>query len=183
MSAVAEILAALNLDDLRAGRHIVRDSRRWKTGELCVDGVWVAKVEPSFHPHCALGVSREKERVRAAFSCGPASEGSNQGIFTTMVERSIEWDDPVATILRKADLFELSGGISLDGIGYEIQVRTLASETTISFFNPTTNLLVSLGRALIELATEISRSHENENQQEYVENVWMGYSSGRTPNE
>src|SRR5216683_1331458 len=40
---------SFNLEDFRAGRHIVRDKRGWRVRDIQVESMWLARIEPSFH--------------------------------------------------------------------------------------------------------------------------------------
>jgi hypothetical protein len=170
----SQIIAALNLNGLNAGRHVLRDERNWKIGEYWVTGIWVVYILPSFHSPAALAIVYEEEKIRGVFV---TSQGTPQIVETTSavsIEFKSDWPDPVANILRQCDLLNFNGGISLDGIGYVLQVDTLASRTSISFFNPTTHPLIELGELFFEIASEIVHQVGGSLEKAYLD-TWRGY--------
>jgi hypothetical protein len=54
--AVSAIAKLFGLEDLRPGRHILRNEKRWRVGELMVSHAWQAMVHPSFHDRGVLAV-------------------------------------------------------------------------------------------------------------------------------
>ncbi len=168
----ARINAKLQTDGLRAGRHILRDERRWKTGEFWVVGLWVVTVLPSFDPPAVLTVVHERERIRGAF--GVAASPDRVSTSVVSIDYSPGWSDPVAQVLHELDLFDFDGGLSLDGISYELQIATLASKTQISFSNPVTRHLIALQQALFWVAEEMVNRVGTQPEHKYL-TIWQKY--------
>ena len=174
-----QIVSILKVDKLRAGRHIVRDERGWKASEFWVDGIWAAHILPSFHSPAMLAVVTEKQCVRGAFAVSTGSPHHIEAVSTIEAEFAPDWSDPVAEILRQFGLFRLDGTLSLDGIGYELQVDTLASKAWISFCNPTGHPLIDLEYAFLQVAYEMVALKGKQLEKEYL-NIWQEYLAGRS---
>jgi hypothetical protein len=173
-----QIVSILKVDKLRAGRHIVRDERGWKAGEFWVDGIWAARIKPSFHSPAMLAVVTEKQCVRGAFAVSTGSPHHIETVSTIEAEFAPDWADPVAEILRQFNLFRLGGTLSLDGIGYELQVDTLAGKAVISFCNPTVRPLVDLEHAFLQVAYEIVALKGKQLEKDYLI-IWQECLTGR----
>lgn len=66
-------------------------------------------------------------------------------------------DDPIFSCLEANRLEIFGGGISLDGVGYTLSVRSFGSDLDIAFSNPTSRGLSSLADALWAAAQRLER--------------------------
>jgi hypothetical protein len=46
------------IENVRPGRHILRDKKRWRIGALKVSHAWHASILPSFHDRAVVAVAR-----------------------------------------------------------------------------------------------------------------------------
>ena len=150
-----QIAATLGLDDLRPGRHIVRDQQGSKTHEVSVLGIWAAHISPILFPPATVAVVMEEQRTFGAFAVVIGVSRTWDTVSVVDAQFAPEWVDPVADILGKVDLFELDGGLVLDGISYELHIDTLASRSQIHFATPNTQSLVGLEQAIFRVANEV----------------------------
>jgi hypothetical protein len=171
-----QIASALGLDDLRSGRHTVRDQRGWKTREVLVLGIWVVHILPSFHPPATVAVVMEEHRTLGAFAVVVGVSKTWDTVSVADTQLAPDWVDPVADVLSKINLFDLEGGLSLDGISYELQIDTLASKAQIHFSNPITQSLVGLEQAIFRVASEVVTLAGGPLEKKYLV-TWQEYSA------
>ena len=148
----ADALAeAIGLNDFRVGRHVLRDHRNWKTGELEVAAIWAGVIMPSFREHhaivsCAIS-SRKEERK-------PLAPIHRYGIATfdqTSVEphevRVLDSEpsqDSLASILACLPWNSGEWHLTLDGTGYVLLSDTMTFAGFLTFANPRDPALLSL---------------------------------------
>ena len=157
------LLDAFNLDRFGVGRHIVRDERGWRVRDIQVRSLWLARIEPSFHPMAYLMVVHTDAHPLALF-CGRESF-------------ECPWlDDKVSDTLKHLDLCSHDQSMTLDGIGYSLLVRTRAVSADLHFSNPTTESMRSLEHALFEVAESVARITERPDMADYLE-AWRPYLS------
>ena len=141
----ADFLAAFNLEWFGAGRHIVRDERGWRIRDIRAEYLWIATIRPSFCSPCFLALLKTPD----GFQGVGAIEGTDG--LPIVVGEPVDIgmaEDPVFECLEENRLEVFGGGISLDGVGYTLSVRSFGSELDIAFSNPTTGGLSRLAEAL-----------------------------------
>lgn len=150
-----QIASALGLDNLRSGRHVVHDQQGSTTREVSVLGIWAAHISPILFPPATVAVVMEKQRTLGAFAVAIGVSRTWDTVSVVDAQFAPEWADPVADVLDKVDLFDLNGGIGLDGISYELHIDTFASRSQIYFATPSTQSLVGLEQAVFQVASEV----------------------------
>lgn len=174
--SVSDIASLFGLEDLRIGRHYLRDADQARIGSLWVESLWQVDVVPSFHTRSVLCVICAKgEALRKT-----TTPNWHKAVFATPSHSAIvEIDaDPVAKALNGFDLFRPSDGDSLDGIAYKILFETVQLRGSLSFSNPSQPHLVALESALNSLACQIARRSNVKELGDAVE-VWNKYIVGR----
>lgn len=167
-----QIILALRLEYIGNGRHTLRDENNWLVGEFWIEGIWLAFIEPSFEPYSALAAIHEKETSTVAFVV-------DDGKPPAVAKFDANWTDPVVLSLRSLDLFGIENGLSLDGIGYDLEISTGVSKTTIYFGNPTTKPFIDLTISLYSVATELSICLQDSRTVEYLK-IWKKYLPSST---
>jgi hypothetical protein len=164
------------LEELRVGRHYLRDADRARTGSIWVQSLWYADVAPSFHDRLILCVICAKGE---AFR-NKTTPDWHKGVFATPFQSAIVdiEKDHVVDALNGFDLFRPSGEMSLDGIGYNVLFETLDMRGSLSFSNPMQPHLVTLESALNSLASELASRSGVKEFGEAV-GVWNDYIVGR----
>lgn len=159
------IIEAWGLDGLRAGWHVRRDRRRWKTGELWVRRLFVAEFRPALGPGTCLAVVTTVQGVQGFFAIGASgwTEDAGPVPLAAGLVRQLE------ACLSSLDLWTTDEGLSRDGIGYALLLATHAATTTIQFTNPETPSLRALEAALWALARHVAEAATNDAMREYVE--------------
>src|ERR1044072_2211867 len=168
-----QLAADFQLEDLRVGRHIIRDQRNWKLGELNVEYLWWALIEPSFQPPAVLAVVKFKDELRALFR--PRSVDDTQGHTPTI--KLGDWRDPMLLAFERVNILKEAGGLSLDGIGYHLQIKTWAVDAKFDFSNPRGEGLSKVESALIDTARRIVEIQGNRNNEAYLV-MWGKYGKG-----
>jgi hypothetical protein len=170
----SKILSTWKLDSLRAGRHVLRNERNYLIGESWIVGSWIAYIMPSFEPTAALAVVHEKERVRGAFAFTEKSLDQTENISIIQVDFPATWVDTVTQTLQNFELFNQSGGLSLDGIGYLMLIDTWVARAEIEFSNPQTHSFVALEKSLFQVAQEITQLSGDHTQYKIIK-TWREY--------
>jgi len=166
-------LAAFNLDRFGVGRHIVRDERGWRVRDIRVQAMWLATIRPSFDSMAYFMVMHTDTHPRALF-CFRGSD-SLPDIQGDPFECP-GLDDKVSASLKHVDLCPRDSGLSLDGIGYAVHVRTTAVAADLQFSNPRTDSLRSVERALFAVAESVARIAERRDITDYLK-IWQKYLS------
>lgn len=169
-----QIAATLGLDDLRPGRHIVRDQQGSKTHEVSVLGIWAAHISPILFPPATVAVVMEKQRTLGAFAVVIGVSRTWDTVAIVDAQFAPEWVDPVADVLDKVDLFDLNGGIGLDGISYKLHIDTFASRSQVHFSTPSTQSLVGLEQAIFRVASEVVALAGGPVEKRYLD-TWQGH--------
>ena len=170
---VEAIRRACHLGELRAGRHIRRDYRGWKTGATTVDRLWIAEIKPTFLDAACLAVLTIDQRRFAIFTRGtwtqldalldfrgrmrvPAARPSVTVIVAGPYGLDATWVDPVAAVLQRSDAWPEprthKNRVTLDGVGYSVFVETLEAQVAVRFANPRMPALRALEAALVQVA-------------------------------
>ena len=172
----APLLDALRIEEIRAGRHITRNEKRHKIGELWVNSAWYAVLQPSFHPRIDLACVQAREEKpdvlewhRSALRCKTEDEEINLSAEITF--------DPVADVISDADLLPKEGAITLDGIAYYFWGSTLDLSVQLAFGNPSSPRLQALERAFLELVETILESQQD-NRYKEISNILRKYIEG-----
>jgi hypothetical protein len=163
-----EILAirtylALGLNDWNIGKHIIRDANGLKTGELEVINIWGANMIPSFHLPARIAVVRCDSHYRIAFGVGT----SNNNVSTSIIQTQLppDWVDPLAKTHQRLFQFEDKRVLTLDGIGYELDMISEAGRNTMEFAIPeieANQSFVELEKAILSVAETVVNINREE---------------------
>jgi len=144
-----------------------------------VRATWLATVLPSFEPYAALLVVHGDPAPMAAFAVeqGPLQPEEWPSIEVSALEVPVRWNDPVAQALREVRLFEAEPGgwVTLDGIGYELELSTGHLEAQLSMHSPGSAATMELERRMLAAATDLSR--QSLALKRYLE-IWNRYAHG-----
>lgn len=169
-----QIFSALKLEGFSTGWHTIDDKDGGEASKHWVRGLWMAYVSPSFEPPAALAMAYDdKQCVRGALTFSE-SDTPFRDLTTICVEFPRDWSDPVTNALQNINLFDLNGGMALDGIGYLLQVDTNACEVALDFSTPQTPAMIDLESALFEAAQEIVKSSNGAQENNFL-NIWARY--------
>lgn len=171
-----DLAPLFGLEELRIGRHYLRDTDRARIGSVWIQSLWYADVIPSFHTRsvvCVIAAKGEEFRKKTTPDWHKAAFATP--FHSTVVEMDT---DPVANALNGVDLFRPSGVMSLDGIGYKVVFETMELRGSLSLGNPSQPHLVALESALHSLASQVARQSNVKELGEAVE-VWNEYIVGR----
>ena len=177
--AVSSIATALGLDDLRPGRHILRDAKRMRTGELTITDAWYAHVCPSFHDRGVVAVIRaEDTEFRGTVTPGFLRAAiAVINIETDALRKTVVTDidsDPLPPTLESLDLLASTDSMWLDGIGYELHTYTRACRSTLQFSNPSVDCFRSIEAALYGCAKLVANASREKTVTAFV-NTWHDY--------
>ena len=177
--AVSSIATALGLDDLRPGRHILRDAKRMRTAELTVTDAWYAHVCPSFHDRGVVAVVRaEDTEFRGSVTPGFLRAGvAVVSIETESLRRTVVADigsDPLPAALQSLDILASTDSLWLDGIGYELHTHTRACRSTLQFSNPSIDCFRAIESALLAVANAVAKTSRDKTISGFV-NAWNDY--------
>ncbi len=173
-----DLARLFGLEELRIGRHYIRNTDRSRIGSLWVESLWQAEVVPSFHARLVLCVICAQGEVFH----NKTTPGWHKAAFATPFHSAvIEIEgDPVADALNGFDLFRPGGGLWLDGIGYNVAFETIKLRGSLTFGNPSQPHLVALESALNSLASRLAARADLKELGEAVD-VWNEYIAGRRP--
>lgn len=167
-------LAAFQLDRVGAGRHIVRDERGFKIAERRVDRLWLASIQPSFARSAFLMVVHLAEGHPLALFCYEGSDGLP--IIRGSPTECPALNDRLLASLKHLDVCPSTDGITLDGIGYSVHVRSYSVSADITFRSPRTESLRGVERALFGVAQSVALISENSELTDYLA-AWQPYLS------
>jgi len=171
-----DLARLFGLEELRIGRHYLRDTDRARVSSVWIQSLWYADIIPSFHARsivCVIAAKGEEFRKKTR------PDWHKAAFATPFQSAVVEVDtDPVADALNGFDLFRQSGVMSLDGIGYKVVFETLELHGSLTFGNPSQPRLVALESALHSLASQVARRSNAKELGEAVE-VWNQYKVGR----
>ncbi len=167
---VEQIAKLCGLEVLRAGRHVLRDERGWKTAEMHVLAVWIAEIEPTFMEHACICMITTERDQRAFFCVDRDHEVVTIGPITG--ERS----DPVKDLLQGLDLWTARRTISVDGIAYRFYLDTQDVRLALYFANPAVAALVRFEGALLQVTAELEK-HDSTGTVARYRSEWRGYAA------
>jgi|JI10StandDraft_1071094.scaffolds.fasta_scaffold934141_2 hypothetical protein len=155
----AENLAtALGFNDFRPGRHVLRDERNWKSGEIDVARTWVGFRIPSFIATTAvmrfdITTHKQKDKEQGAYRLtGICDFDRNSAEPKNLrTHREALGEDAVINLLTTPPLNNQEWRLTLDGIGYILAVQTMTLNSVITFYNPKEQSLVKLIEELEKL--------------------------------
>lgn len=184
--ALSSIAMLMGIDELRPGRHTLRNDRRWRVGELQVSHAWHALIFPSFHDQAVVAVARAHdtefrgEIFPGFFRAGIAIVGRDTSALKQTVIADID-DDPLPAVVSSLDLLAANDSVCLDGICYEIHTNTNSCQATLRFSNPMVPCFRHIETALITVAEGVAQASQESTVVEYVD-MWRSYltESGRT---
>ena len=151
----ADIAVSLGIENLRVGRHYLRDEDRARVGALWLDTFWILRVLPSFDHHGLVGVAAahgEKFRGKTSSGWMKGFLASNGSIAFQELET-----DPLPHVVARLPLLQKSKSMFLDGVGYQLRIESLQIKSTLDFANPTLPELVAVETTCWELADKIAR--------------------------
>ncbi len=163
------------LEELRAGKHIIRDERRWRKDEVWVSRSWQASILPSFHQEASLTTVyfrkhefRGKVHPKEILAC-MAIDDSSIPIGPVRVD-----EDPVDPLLRSINLSPEEDYVTLDGIVYSISIQLLQTESSLTIHSPIEESHVAIEKGLFELATTIQSLSKSKELKNYLK-IWKEY--------
>ena len=165
-----KLAVIFQLEDLRVGKHIIRDHRNWKIGELQVEYLWWSLIEPSFDSRAVVAVVRFEDELRALFQ--PLDK--DDGLESVSAVKVIGWRDPMLFAFEGVNIMTQTGDLSLDGISYHLQIKTSDVDANFSFANPGTEALLKIESALIETARHVVQTERNRKGEDYLV-IWNRY--------
>lgn len=168
----ASIAAALGLEDLRVGRHYLRDESRARVGCIWLDTLWMLHVRPSFDHHGLVGVvTSHGEEFR-----GVTSQGWTKAILASNDSFTVQEinSDPLPPLLAQLPLLRQSKSGFLDGVGYELRVHTIQMTAKLSFGNPSLPELVAVEKSCWDLGDAIARRSGDNSLAEFTA-TWRRY--------
>jgi hypothetical protein len=145
----ANLAKVLGIEDLRIGRHYIRNAERERIGSLWIDSFWHAQVEISSDNVLVLCAvyGQNEESGRTTCDVRKVALATSESSFAMELER-----DGVTEALNGFDLFRQGGNEFLDGVSYKISFGTIALNGTLEFGNPTRTHLIILQKALLSVA-------------------------------
>jgi hypothetical protein len=167
----SQVAATLGLVELRPGRHTLSGE---KASGLSVVGLWVAHILPSFHPPATVAVVVEEQHTFGAFATIMPVSRTWDAVEVVDAQFADDWLDPVVDAVREVDLFDLGGCLSLDGISYELNMHTLASQSQVCFSNPVSRALIRLEQAIFQVASDVIDLGGGPPERQYLE-TWREY--------
>lgn len=181
--ALTALAKLIGVEDLRSGRHILRNERGWRTGEVTVSYAWRVIVTPSFHDPCLLTVVRT---VDTEFRGKTASGFLRAGIAimsreTKGLRQAVAVDidaDPVFSAIGSVDLRASSDSLWLDGIGYELHTDFTPCRASLHFSNPTVQCFRNIEDSMLAVAGQVANASSESTISGCVK-TWRGYLRDR----
>jgi hypothetical protein len=157
------------LNELRAGVHIIRDERRWRTDELEVSRCWQASILPSFYQAATLTTVhflehefRGNVHPKEILAC-MVIDDSSIPIGPVRVD-----NDPVEPLLRSINLSPEEDYVAIDGISYSISIQLLQTQSSLTIHCPIEESHVAIEKGLFELATTIQSLTKSKELKNYL---------------
>ena len=166
------IAAALGIEDLRLGRHFLRDEGGKRAGSIWLDTYWMLRVKPSFDDHGLVGVAA----AHGEESKGVKPPGWIKAVLSC-ADALVVWDieaDPLPPFLSRLPLLRSCGSMFLDGVGYELRSNSLDVHANLRFSNPVAFEFVTFEAACLQLAQRIARASGNQALIRFGA-TWAGY--------
>lgn len=181
--AADQLARTLGIDGFRPGRHILRDGRGWREGEIYVEHTWHAYVLPSFHDHAVIGVAKSSDsefrgkKIPAFFRAGIAVVSPEKKVVAACDSVSITVD-PIPETLTSISLFQEDAGIWLDGIGYEVFICHFDLDVRLRFSNPSMKQWIAVESSLFSLGVLIAEHSDNPGVHQFLKE-WQHYIDDR----
>jgi hypothetical protein len=170
--ADADVAKSFGLDDLRVGRHYLRDKQQARIGAIWIDTFWMLHILPSFDHHGLLGVAvAHGEDFR-----GNKSSGWTKGFLASDESTAVQEleTDPLPDLLARLPLLQKSTSMFLDGVGYQLRIESIQIKGTLNFGNPTLPELVAVEKSCWELAAMLARQSRNKSLAAFTQ-TWRRY--------
>jgi hypothetical protein len=146
------IQRAAGLEELRAGRHVLRNTQGQKTGEIVVRKLWIAEVQPPVTPAACLATIVSDKQTTVIFAISEITQ-DRVDAPSSMLRLDPEWSDPVGQALTTLDLWSGGNEISFGGCSYDLFVDTTQVRASMGFgSNPRHPSRMALQYALLEVA-------------------------------
>lgn len=160
------------LNELRAGGHIIRDERGWRTDKVEVSRCWQASILPSFHQAATLTTVhflehefRGNVHPKEILAC-MVIDDSSIPIGQVRVD-----NDPVEPLLRSINLSPEEDYVAIDGISYSISIQLLQTQSSLTIHSPFEESHVAIEKGLFELATTIQSLTKSKELKNYLK-IW-----------
>ena len=150
------LASAVCLEELRVGRHYIRDAAKMRVGSIWVDTLWRLEVFPSFDNAGVVAVVAahgEEFRDRAVEGWVKAVLSSADALVVEQIDA-----DPLPSVISALPLLSQSNSMSLDGVSYDLRFETVGITGTLEFSNPRQRELVALEQVCLHLARQPSES-------------------------
>lgn len=142
---------AAGLEELRAGRHILRNPQRDKTGECTVRKLWIVEVQPPITPAGCLARIEFDQHV-SVFFIVPNNSGNRLDSLSSLSRQDIECPDPVGQALSTMDVWTHGNEIPFGGCSYGLCAATAQGSTAMRFGNPSQPSFMAVEDALLAVA-------------------------------
>jgi hypothetical protein len=111
------------LEELRVGRHVMRNANRERTGQFFVRKLWIAEIRPpTAHAVCLASIVFDQQTM--LILAMPETTEGPVNVVPSMLKLDPEWSDPVSQALTTLDLWSGGNGISFGGYSYALSVYT-----------------------------------------------------------
>jgi hypothetical protein len=141
---------AAGLDELRVGRHIVRNAQRERTGQFFVRKIWAAQIRPpAAHAICLASVVFDQE-TKLILAVPEITEGQIE-VVSHLLTLGSEWSDPVSQALTTLDLWSGGNGISFGGYSYGLSVYTTHVRAELTLGNLQDPSRIAMQEALLQV--------------------------------
>jgi hypothetical protein len=136
-----------------------------REGIVRVSKLWYVHLCPAFHPEALVCVAQ----TEATEFRGKTHEPWHRGVLVISggkapqpIEHCVAEleEDPVWPLLTSVDLTVSTNTVTLDGIGYVVEVPGRAIHATFRFSNPTVEGLRAIESALLQTARSIAQSSD-----------------------
>lgn len=169
------ILKQFGLEELRTGKHIIRNGRRWREDELLVSGIWQAIILPSFHQEAIITtIHFQEHEYRGKYHPKQILSLISLRSDLTLIKPIVIENDPVVPNLRNVNLFPSRNFLCLDGISYSIEIHLNEIEGSLLLHNPTDPSFVKIVSSLFSLAKEVQKRSKRKEIEQYLEE-WQKY--------
>lgn len=168
----ALLARALGLEEIRIGMHKVYDQEGLCSGAISVRSVWILRINPSFHPPgllCVASAEGDSWYSRKAPGWIKGVLATNDDIVCVKLKQ-----DPLPKILNSLPLLLDSDEVSLDGIGYRLNVRSNQLVCALRFDNPRSPEFVALEAICWELGNQWAGNSGNPTLKGFI-SIWKSY--------
>ena len=145
------IRLAVGLEELRAGRHILRDAQRRKLGERFVRKLWLARVQTPAAPPACLTCLVSDSGITLALAAPKNLEDST--LVTSVLEFDRNWEDPMVSAITSLDPWSCDNRISLTGCSYRLFLDNSQAQAMMRFSGPRDFHRLALQSALFDVAS------------------------------